>query len=137
MYCKYCGNKVNDEAYVCLGCGHIIDRENTAIPSRLKVKRTKKPKNISGILSIVAATASIIAILLCLMGDISSVGKYTFIYERISYGIRYVLFPIVFATSSIILSLAERNKLLNKMGLGMSLISIFFILTEVIVVVIY
>lgn len=72
--------------------------------------------------------------------DISSVGMYTEVYERIFFALGYTLVPILFSMVTLILSLIHIKSSKNeasKVGLFLSLSAFFLILTEFVVVVIY
>ncbi|MGM9876988.1 MAG: hypothetical protein ACI310_07190 [Bacilli bacterium] len=41
MYCRNCGNKLNENSYVCLKCGVLVDN-NSVIPTSVSVEKKKK-----------------------------------------------------------------------------------------------
>jgi hypothetical protein len=69
--------------------------------------------------------------------NISSVGMYTEIYERIFYALEYCLSPILMAIVTLIFSLVSKKNCYSSVGIALSVLSFFFIITEIIVVVIY
>jgi len=132
MYCQNCGNHVDENAYVCVNCGVFLKKR-----SDIKVIKEKNNDNVSGIIGIVFGSISLLLSLLLFFYDISSVGMYTEVYERIIYALNYSLFAILFTSTSLILSLVNKKNYYNSIGLLLSLISLFFIITEFIVVIIY
>ena len=80
MYCSNCGNKVDEDAYVCLNCGVILKkREN-------KVKSKKNNIKLFNVVTLVFSIISFILSFSLFFYDISEVGMYTKAYERIIYG---------------------------------------------------
>lgn len=132
MFCQNCGNKVDDNAYVCVNCGVFLKKR-----SDIKIVKEKKNTNASSVISVVFGGAALLLSFLLFFHDISSVGMYTEIFERIMYVLNYSLFAILFASISLILSLIGKRNCYNNIGLMLSFISFFFIITEFIVVVIY
>lgn len=130
MFCRNCGNKVDENAYICVNCGVVIENEK---------KQTKKKKsgNISGIFSIIFGIMAFILSAASFTVDISNVGMYTEIYEKIGYAIGFTLFSIILTLIALIFALVNKNKICNKIGLGLTLISAFLIVTEFMVVLIY
>lgn len=136
MYCRNCGNKLDDNAYVCVKCGVLVDR-NDNVPSRSINKVKKRNNNVTGILSIVFSSLSVLSGFGNLTMDISSVGMYTKILDRVIYSLDLIGFSLTFMIVGFILALANKEKLCNKVGLGLSLLSLFLIITEVLVVIFY
>ena len=132
MYCENCGNKVDSNAYICVKCGVILKRDNN-----IKVIKKKGSSSVPGIISIVFGIFALIVSFVCLLTDISEVGMYTEIYERFSFALGFTFIPIVFTSLSFMLSLINKNKVCNKVGLGLSLAAAFLIITEFMVVIIY
>ena len=131
MYCSNCGSKVDEKAYICVNCGIILKKEDN-IP-----KRVKKESNVTGVFSIIFGVIALIISIGLFFIDISGVGMYTELYEKIAYAIGFVIIPFIFMILSLIFALVKKNKTSNKAGLVMSLISAFLIITEVMVVIIY
>ena len=46
MYCSNCGNKVDEDAYVCLNCGVILKKRENKVKS--KKNNIKKPPTFKG-----------------------------------------------------------------------------------------
>lgn len=136
MYCRNCGNKLDDNAYVCVKCGVLVDR-NDNVPSRSINKVKKRDNNVTGILSIVFSALANLYGFGNLTMDISSVGMYTKILDRVIYSLNLIGFSLTFMIVGFILALANKEKLCNKVGLGLSLLSLFLIITEVLVVIFY
>jgi len=136
MYCSNCGNKVYENAYVCVKCGVILNKENNNANSTF-VKRKKSKSNSFGITSIVFSALALFFCVNCLSTDISEVGMYTEMFDRILYAIGFTFFSTVFMIVSLILALVDKKKVYNKIGLGLSLFSLFLIITEFVVIIIY
>ena len=131
MYCSNCGNKVDEKAYICVNCGVILKKDN-GVP-----KKVKKDSNVTGVFSIIFGVIALLISIGLFFIDISNVGMYTEIYEKVAYAIGFVIFSFIFMILSLIFALIKKNKTSNKVGLVMSLISAFLIITEVMVVIIY
>lgn len=131
MYCSNCGNKVDEKAYICVNCGVILKKDN-GVP-----KKVKKDSNVTGVFSIIFGVIALLISIGLFFIDISNVGMYTEIYEKVAYAIGFVIIPFIFMILSLIFALIKKNKTSNKVGLVMSLISAFLIITEVMVVIIY
>lgn len=130
MYCSNCGNKVDDNAYVCVNCGVILKR-------RENVKRNKKQNsNVFGMFSLFFSVVAVLSSFSLFFYDISSVGMYTKAYERVIYGIGFTSISIFLTILSLIFALIKKSNL-NKTGLVLTLISVFLILSEILVIIIY
>lgn len=136
MYCTNCGNKVDENAYICVNCGKILGNNNVSNYSRVARKKNKN-SSITGIFSIITGSLAVILALCCYFVDISEVGMYTEIYERVFYAIGFTLFAIIPTLISFILALINIKKKSNKIGIVLSLMALFLILGEFFVVVIY
>ena len=122
MYCSNCGNKVDEDAYVCLNCGVILKkRENNNI-------------KLFNVVTLVFSIISFILSFSLFFYDISEVGMYTKAYERIIYGLGFVSTTMFFTIISLIFALVDKKSNIGKIGLGLTLISIFLILTEIFVI---
>lgn len=135
MYCRNCGNKVDEKAYICVNCGVILDKEsNNANVS------VKKNNNTGAGLGVASLVISIIAILLSfftLFMDISDVGIYTTFAERFGFAIGFNLFQIIFTIVSLCLGIAGRKNSVAKVGIILASISLFFIATEFFIIIVY
>lgn len=130
MYCYNCGNKVDDNAYVCVNCGVILKK-------RENVKRNKKQNsNVFGMFSLIFSVVAVLSSFSLFFYDISSVGMYTKAYERVIYGIGFTSISIFLTILSLIFALIKKSNL-NKTGLVLTLISVFLILSEILVIIIY
>lgn len=134
MYCRNCGNKVDENAYICVNCGVILKKDNNT-NNRTIIK--KNNSNGLGLISIILGIISIILSLSYFLIDISEVGMYTTIYERLFYAIGFTFPAIVFTIVSFALALVKKNKSCNQVGLALSLIAAFLIITEFMVIIIY
>lgn len=132
MFCTNCGNKIDENAYICVNCGVLLKGR-----SEIKVVKEQKDTNVLGIVGLVFGALAMISSLILFFHDISPVGMYTEVYERVFYALDYSLFAILLASVSLILSLIGKKNVYNKCGLCLSLLSFFFIITEFVVVVIY
>ena len=128
MYCINCGNKVDEEAYVCVNCGKILK-------SRSLDK--KNNSNILSLISIILGCFSLIFSLMLFFRDIRTVGMYTKFFDRIIYALDYSLSTILLSTVTLIFALISKKNNYRNIGLFLSILSFFFIITEFIVVVIY
>lgn len=132
MYCINCGNKVDNNAYICVNCGVILKKDN------LKVSKKKNSGLTCGIFSIIFGILAFILSFSLFFIDISSVGMYNEIIERIGYAIGFVLIPFVLMFLSLIFALIGKNKTkVSYIGLFLALASLFLIITEIMVVIIY
>ena len=130
MYCSNCGNKVDENAYVCVNCGVILKK-------RENVKRNKKQNsNVFGMFSLIFSVVAVLSSFSLFFYDISSVGMYTKAYERVIYGIGFTSISIFLTILSLIFALIKKSNL-NKIGLVLTLISVFLILSEILVIIIY
>ena len=130
MYCSNCGNKVDDNAYVCVNCGVILKK-------RENVKKNKKQNsNVFGMFSLIFSVVAVLSSFSLFFYDISSVGMYTKAYERVIYGIGFTSISIFLTILSLIFALIKKSNL-NKTGLVLTLISVFLILSEIVVIIIY
>ena len=128
MYCTNCGNRIDEDSYVCVNCGVILK------------SRSVDKKNNNNILSVVSTILGCMALILSFMlffHDIRSVGMYTEIYERIFYTLDYSLSAILMSSVTIIFALISKKNTYSNVGLFLSILSFFFIITEFIVVMIY
>ena len=133
MFCHNCGNKLEDSMVVCPNCGQLIGRNQ--YHENLK----KKSSNANGIISLIFGIISILMCFNFMLEDISSVGMYTKIVERMYYGLDLVIAPLFMALITLIISCAgkNRNNVLNKCSLFLSIVSFIFVVTEIVIVVIY
>ena len=138
MYCRNCGSKLDENAYVCVNCGVLVDSNiNNSIPSRVYREKKKGDSNATGILSIIFSSLAVLDAFDCLTTDISAVGMYTKVLDSIMYLFGFVGFSLAFMVVGFILSLVYKNKTCNQVGLGLSLLALFLIITEVLVVMFY
>ena len=106
MYCRNCGNKLDENAYVCVNCGVLVDSNiNNSIPSRVYREKKKGDSNATGILSIIFSSLAVLDAFDCLTTDISAVGMYTKSLDRIMYLFGFVGFSLTFMIVGFILSL--------------------------------
>ena len=128
MYCSNCGNKVDEDTYVCLNCGVILKkREN-------KVKSKKNNIKLFNVVTLVFSIISFILSFSLFFYDISEVGMYTKALERIMYGLGFASISILFTIISLVFALIKKD---NKVGVILTIISAFLILSEIFVIVVY
>ena len=130
MYCINCGNKVDDNAYVCVNCGVILH-------NRSNIKTSRNTSNLSGIIGIVFGVFSFILSFMCFFVDISEVGMYTTISERLFYALGFTIFPIMCTVISLIFALMNKDNKCNRVGLALALAAAFLIISEFFVIGIY
>lgn len=129
MYCSNCGNKVDDNAYVCVNCGVILKKRTNNIRN---IK--EKNNNVIGVFSLIFGIISVISSFSLFFYDISEVGMYTKALERIMYGLGFASISIFFTIISLVFALIKKN---NKVGVILTIISAFLILSEIFVIVVY
>lgn len=129
MYCSNCGNKVDDNAYVCVNCGVILKKRTNNIRN-IKVKNN----NVIGVFSLIFGIISVISSFSLFFYDISEVGMYTKALERIMYGLGFASISILFTIISLVFPLIKKD---NKVGVILTIISAFLILSEIFVIVVY
>ena len=129
MYCSNCGNKVDDNAQVCVNCGVILKKRTNNIRN-IKVKNN----NVIGVFSLIFGIISVISSFSLFFYDISEVGMYTKALERIMYGLGFASISILFTIISLVFALIKKD---NKVGVILTIISAFLILSEIFVIVVY
>lgn len=132
MFCTNCGNKIDENACVCLNCGVLVRKRSSNVKKKNKINN-----NTLGLSSTILGIVAIVFSLMLFFNDISSVGMYTEVHERILYTLNYSITAIMLATVTLIFSLIGKKTLYTSIGLFLSLLSFFFIITEFIVVIIY
>ena len=136
MFCINCGNKLDENACVCLNCGVLVRNR-----SQNKVIKKKKINSINnkalGLISVVFGSLSLILSLMLYFHDISSVGMYTEIWERILFALDYSITALLITSITLVFSFVSKKNKYKKIGLLLALLSFFFIITEFIIVIIY
>lgn len=128
MYCTNCGNRIEEDAYVCVNCGMILKSRSID---------KKNNNNILGVVSIILGCISLMLSFMLFFHDIRTVGMYTEVYERIFYTLDYALTAILMSFVTSIFALISKKNTYSNVGLFLSILSFFFIITEFIVVIIY
>ena len=133
MFCHNCGNKLEENMIVCPNCGYLVGR------NQYKKNIKTKSSNANGIISLVFGIISLLMCFNFMLSDISNVGMYTRLTEKIYYALDLVLAPLFMAFITLIISCVGKNrdKTLNNCALFLSIISFFFVITEIVIVVIY
>ena len=136
MFCENCGNKLDENACVCLNCGILVQNNyvNKVIRQKKKIKINYK---VLGVVSTIFGIISIVFSLMLFFHDISSVGMYTEFFERFKFTLNYSITSIMISSVTLIFSLISKKSYYGKIGFYLSLLSFFFIITEFIVVIIY
>ena len=129
MFCGNCGNKIDENSYVCVHCGAFLKKRSDV--------KTKSDAKTLGVISVILGIVSLILSLMLFFHDISSAGMYTEIYERIFYAVDYSLSALLMSTVTFIFALISKKNNSSSIGLLLSLLSYFFIITEIVVVIIY
>lgn len=132
MFCTNCGSKLDENACVCVNCGVLVRNR-----SNIKIVKKRKDTKVIGIISVIFGVMALLSSLMLYFNDISSVGMYTEIYERVSFTFGYTIISILLSMVTLIFSLVSKKNTYSKIGLILSLLSFFFIITEFIVVIIY
>ena len=138
MYCTNCGNKVDEKAYICVKCGVILNKQQISSPNNIKSRKVKKDSsNATGIISIIFASFAVLLCLGLMTTDISDVGMYTSVIERLFFAFGFNIFPIIFSIVSLILGFVNLKNICNKIGLAISFVSVFLVITEFAVIILY
>jgi len=132
MFCTNCGNRTDENAYVCVNCGVILKGRSVHV-----ISKKESNTNVLGIISIIFGGLAMLFSIMLFFSNIFSVGMYTQVYDRIFYTLDYSLFAILLSSVLLILALISKKNIYNKYGLCLSILSLFFIITEFIVVIIY
>lgn len=109
MYCVNCGNKVDENADICLKCGVLLKKDN-------QKKSSSSPKIGKGIASLVLG---IIAVFFCISAFAAFEDlEYTLVdYEgarRIGFAVGFILIQTILSVPGFCLAVAERMN--NKNG---------------------
>lgn len=132
MFCQNCGNKIDENAYVCVNCGMFLKKR-----SDTKIVNSKSNGRALSVVSVILGIVALALSLMLFFHDISSVGMYTEIYERLFYAVDYSLSALLMSTVTFIFALISEKNNCSSIGLLLSLLSYFFIITEIVVVIIY
>lgn len=132
MFCHNCGNKLEENTIVCSNCGAVVGRSNYK-------KSINKTNNVKGIISLVIGIVSILMCFNFMLKDISKVGMYTQISEKLYYAINLVLAPLFLSFITLIISYSgsDSDKAINKTGLFLSIISLLMVTLEIVIVILY
>lgn len=131
MYCSNCGNKVDEKAYICVNCGIILKNDEK------KIVQKKENSNGIGIASMIIGILSLFFCLSTFFVDISEVGMYTKLIDRFFYAIGFNLFQIILTIISFCLGMSGRKNSFSRVGIILSFISLFLIVTEFIIILVY
>ncbi len=135
MYCENCGNKVEENADICLKCGVFLKKNN-------QKNSSSSPKIGKGIASLVLG---IVAIFFCISGfaAFESLEESLMDYEgiqRIGFAVGFIFIQTVCSVPGFCLAIAERmnNKNgFNTAGFWLGIISFICIALQFIFVLIY
>ncbi len=134
MFCTNCGNKLDENACVCVNCGVLV--RNRSENRVVRPKKKANTKTLGGV-SVIFGIISLIFSILLYFHDIGSVGMYTEVRERIMYAFDYCFTAIMMSLVTLVFSLVSKKNSYSRIGFVLSLLSFFFIITEIIVVIIY
>ena len=125
MFCYNCGNELDNNTKICNKCGAML--------------KTNRSINIRGVISLMLGIISIIMCFNFLLMDISKVGMYTKVFERLYYAFNLVMAPFFLSVITLIISYSgkDSDKALNKTGLFLSIISLLIVTLEIVIVIIY
>lgn len=131
MYCCNCGNKLDDNAVVCVKCGVSINNNNLTVNNSSR----KKESNHAGIISIIIGIISFCLTIKVMTNGIGNISMMN-MEEKVVYGIKLVINPFIWAFISFLSAIGSknRNRMSNIIGLSLSLLTIFFLLTEIVMV---
>lgn len=130
MYCSNCGNKVDEKAYICVNCGVILQKE------RISVQKKERGNGL-GIASMILGILSTFLCLSTFLVDISEVGMYTKLVDRFYYAVGFNFIQIILTIISLCLGLSSKKNGFSKAGVVLSFISIFLVITEFVIILIY
>ena len=129
MYCRYCGNQLEDGTVICPGCGRLTDdgqrlvkpvAQSAAVPVQSAMKKTKLTKS---------TITALVAFFLCLFGAVLNtiittsstmqqlMGESSYMLGQIGLvavaGIFSIL-TLITAVVSLVLSVTERDSAYNR-----------------------
>ena len=124
---------MEENTIVCTKCGSVVGRSN------YKKSINKKNGNIKGLICLIFAIISIFMCFNFMLKDISVVGMYTKIADRLYYVFNLVLVPLFLSFITLIISCSgkDNDKVLNKISLFLSIISLLMVALEIVIVIIY
>lgn len=131
MYCHNCGNKLEKNAAVCVKCGVFVNEENKTINKHNK----KRNNNYAGLASIIFGVISFCLTIKVMISGIGNVDM-MIVEDRIIYGVNLIANPFILAFIGFLIAIVSKNrdKTSNIIGLSLSLLSMFFLLTEIVMV---
>ena len=115
MFCQNCGNKNDENAYVCVHCGVFLKKR-----SETRTVNYKDNSNTLGVVSFVLGIVSILLSVMLFFHDISSVGMYTEVYERLFYAVDYSITAIMMTSVTFIFSLISKKSIYSSVGFVLS-----------------
>lgn len=133
MFCRNCGEKLENNMNFCIKCGMSINNENTT-----KNKIPGKGLGIAGmILGICAVFYNVctLFIFVCLLVS----GEYFLGFEKIAIGFVFLFLPVALPSIGLPLSFASRNKTkngINLTGLILNTIAIFLCITSIFILIV-
>ena len=133
MFCYNCGNKLESNTIICDNCGTVVGRGN------YKKNIKKKELNIKSVICLILAIISILMCFNFMLRDISKIGMYTQISEKLYYAINLVLVPLLVSFITLIISYSSKDNdtAINKLSLFLSIISLIMVALEIVIVIIY
>lgn len=127
MFCKYCGKEVPENAYVCLGCGCVVDKKSVERKSNnnlFETERTSKTSLLFKLFLIISFSMALVGLGMCLLSfaylDVS-VSVSQSLYSSYHYADEYVYPNYVFSLLSLIF---------GAVGMGLGIVTFVFGLKE-------
>ena len=127
MFCKYCGKETPENAYVCLGCGCVVDNKAVGKNRNAGVFETEEnPKNslLFKLFLIISFSMTLVGLGMCLLSfaylDVS-VSVSQSLYSSYHYADEYVYPNYVFSLLSLIF---------GAVGMGLGIVTFVFGLKE-------
>ncbi len=112
MYCINCGHKLDDEAYVCVKCGKIVDRgivnsENMVV---------KKKDDVVGISGMVCSILGFVFSLLIM--DYDNIDVMGDTWSHLWYAVGYLFVPLSLVIAGLVMSVVSRKKASNAFNMA-------------------
>ena len=123
MYCNNCGNKLDSMSVICPKCGLLVGR------SQYKKIKKKNESNVRGFISLFFGVVCLLMCFNFILKDISNVGMYVNIKDRLLYAVDLVLAPLLLSFISLIISCTNKryDNNFKKMGIFFIIMSLLFI----------
>jgi len=143
MFCHNCGNKVSENAVVCVKCGVALNRKPISPTINTSYQPVNKKPIGLGIASMVLGIVGAIFTLLTLIGIQTAFDQvifYTTMGEVLGFAFGYVLIQSIFAITGLVLGLIEQRKsknAFNKTGVILGIVTEAIVLLEFVLIIFY